>query len=70
MSSKSYPNKQSYADHSNCVGYQLTTRKRGNLSNFLDFKQVYSLYKFTEKHWKNLHKTKNDYHTFCKLATD
>ena len=45
---KSYPNKQSDADHGNWNGCQLITRKWGNSSNFLDFKQVYSLYRFTE----------------------
>lgn len=42
----SYPNKQS--EQSNWNGYQLITRKRGN-SNFLDFNEVYSLYRFTQK---------------------
>ena len=44
---KSYPNMQSDADHGNWNGYQLITRKRGNSSNFLDFKEGYSLYRFT-----------------------
>lgn len=46
---KSYPNKQSDADHSKLNGCQPITRKRGNFSNSLDFKEVYSLYRFTEK---------------------
>ena len=35
---KSYLNEQSDADCSNWNGCQLITRKRGNSSNFLDFK--------------------------------
>ena len=46
---KSYPNKQSDADHGNWNGCQLITRKQGNSSNSLDFKVVYSLYWFTKK---------------------
>ena len=30
-------------------GCQIITTKRGNSSNSLDFKEVYSLYRFTEK---------------------
>lgn len=44
---KSYPNKQSDADHGNWDGCQLITRKRGNSSNSLDFRWIYSLYRFT-----------------------
>ena len=51
---KSYPNKQSDADHGNWNGCQLITRKQGNSSNSLDFKEVYSLYRFSQKIWKNL----------------
>ena len=46
---KSYPNKQSDADHGNWNGCQLITRKQGKSSNSLDFKEVYSLYRFTER---------------------
>ena len=46
---KSFPNKQSDADHGNQDGCQLITPKRGNSSNSLDFKEVYSLYRFTKK---------------------
>ena len=35
---KSYPNRQSDADHGNWNGCQLITRKRGNSSNSLDFR--------------------------------
>ena len=35
---KSYPNKQSDADHGNWNGCLLITPKRGNSSNSLDFK--------------------------------
>ena len=45
---KSFPNKQSDADHGNQDGCQLITPKRGNSSNSLDFKGVYSLYRFTK----------------------
>ena len=45
---KSYPNRQSDADHGNWNGCQLITRKRGHFSNSLDFKRVYSLYRFIE----------------------
>lgn len=48
MYRKSFPNKQSDADHGNQDGCQLITPKRGNSSNSLDFKGVYSLYRFTE----------------------
>lgn len=46
---KSYPNKQSDAGHGNWNGCQLITRKQGNSSKALDFKDIYSLYRFTEK---------------------
>ena len=46
---KSYPNKQSDAGHGNWNGCQLITRKWGNSSNSLDFKEVYFSYRFTEK---------------------
>lgn len=46
-SSKSYPDKQSDADHGNRDGCQLITPKRGDFSNYLDFKEVYSLCRFT-----------------------
>mgnify|MGYP005890502513 CR=1 FL=1 len=46
---KSYPNKQSDADYGNWNGYQVITQKQGNSSNSLDFNEVYSLYRFTEK---------------------
>ena len=36
------------ADRSNMNGCQIITTKRGNSSNSLDFKEVYSLYRFTE----------------------
>lgn len=45
---KSYPNRQSDADHSKLNGCQLITSKRGNSSNSLDFKQVYSFCRITE----------------------
>lgn len=45
----SYPNKQSDAEHSNWNSCQVITPKRGNLSNSLDFKKVYFLYRLTEK---------------------
>ena len=45
---KSYPNRQSDADHGNWNGCQLITRKRGNSSNFLDFKGVYPFCRITE----------------------
>lgn len=45
---KSYPNKQSDADHGNWNGYQLITRKRGNSSNSLDFKGVYPFCRITK----------------------
>ena len=45
---KSYPNKQSDADHGNWNGCQLITPKRGNYSNSLNFNEVYSLYRFTQ----------------------
>ena len=32
-------------------GCQIITTKRGNSSNSLDFKEVYSLYRFTENIW-------------------
>ena len=44
-------NKQSDADLSNMNGCQIITTKRGNSSNSLDFKEVYSLYRFTENPW-------------------
>ena len=37
------------ADRSNMNGCQIITTKRGNSSNSLDFKEVYSLYRFTIK---------------------
>lgn len=39
---KSYPNKQSDADHGNWNGCQLVTQKQGNSSNSLEFKEIYS----------------------------
>ena len=48
---KSYPNKQSDADRSNMNGCQIITTKRDNSSNSLDFKEVYSLYRFSENLW-------------------
>lgn len=44
---KSYSNKQSDTDRSNMNGCQIITTKRGNSSNSLDFKEVYSLYRFS-----------------------
>ena len=35
-------------------GCQIITTKRGNSSNSLDFKEVYSLYRFTEKLWNRI----------------
>lgn len=49
---KSYPNKQNNADHSNLDGCQVITQKQDNSSNALNFKELYSLYKSTERHWK------------------
>ena len=46
---KSYPHRQSDADHSKLNGCQVITRKRCNSSNSLDFNEVYSLYRFTKK---------------------
>ena len=63
---KSYPNKQSDAGYGNLNGCQLITRKWGNSSNFLDFKQIYSLYRFTKIYcmandfYKNLHCSKKN----------
>lgn len=53
---KSYPNKQSDADHGNWDGCQLITQKQSNSSNSLDSKEVYSLYRFWEKlcHYTNI----------------
>ena len=51
---KSYPNKQSDADHGNRDGCQLVTQKRDNSSNSFDFRLVYSLYRFTKKLWNIL----------------
>ena len=48
MYRKSFPNKQSDADHGNWNGCQLITPKRGNYSNSLNFNEVYSLYRFTQ----------------------
>ena len=39
---KSYPNRQSDADHSKLNGCQPITQKRSKFSNHLNFKQVYS----------------------------
>lgn len=47
LCTKSYPNKQSDVDHSNRDGCQVITQKQGNSSNFLKFKEIYSLCKFT-----------------------
>ena len=41
---KSYPNKQSDADHSKLNGCQPITQKRGYFSNLLNIKQVYFFY--------------------------
>ena len=45
---KSYPNKQSDADHSKLNGCQPITQKRGYFSNPLNIKQVYFFYNITE----------------------
>ena len=41
------------AEHSIWHSCQLITLKRGNSSNSFDFKEVYSLYRFTEKNGSN-----------------
>ena len=46
------------AEHSIWHSCQLITLKRGNSSNSFDFKEVYSLYRFTENLWNNLEKWK------------
>ena len=48
LSWKELPKKQFKAKRSNWDSCQLITLKRGNSSNSLDFKEVYSLYRFTE----------------------
>ena len=45
---KSYPNRQSDADHGKLNGCQLITQKRGNSSNCLNFKKVYSFCRIIE----------------------
>ena len=45
---KSYPNRQSDADHSKLNGCQPITQKRSKFSNHLNFKQVYSFCRITE----------------------
>lgn len=45
---KSYPNKQSDADHGNWNGCQLITRKRGDSSNSLDIKWIYPFCRINE----------------------
>lgn len=39
---------QNKADRSNMNGYPIIIPKRGNSSNSLNFKQLYSLYRLTE----------------------
>lgn len=54
---KSYPNKQSDADHGNWNGCQLVTQKQGNSSNSLEFKEIYSYCRimqlFVIRRWQN-----------------
>ena len=57
---KSYPNKQSDAGHGNWNGCQLITRKWGNSSNSLDFKEVYFSYRFTENLQNNFIKMRRN----------
>ena len=45
---KSYPNRQSDADHSKLNGCQPITQKRSKFSNHLNFKQVYSFCRITK----------------------
>lgn len=65
---KSYPNRQSNTEYGNWDGRQLITRKRGNSSNLLDFKEVYSLHGFyTNDAHINLYCTNWGTKKFCKI---